>query len=153
MQHLVWKKLVKYWGIFKNGGKKCMSLLDFCFSNPVIQLPIFMFGGGSAAAFLMQQSTKFISKTFGNSIIFNGTHYLSLYIYINLLQLLGTNLFKYMNRIRGKRSGLKPQTILWKFTQLDLAFMWVSVLILMISPMIEWVGKYVCDILLIPRAW
>ena len=31
--------------------------------------------------------------------------------------------------------------------------MWVSVLILMISPMIEWVGKYVCDILLIPRAW
>ena len=152
MQHLVWKKLVKYWGIFKNGGKKCMSLLDFCFSNPVIQLPIFMFGGGSAAAFLMQQSTKFISKTFGNSIIFNGTHYLSLYIYINLIQLLGTNLFKYMNRIRGKRSGLKPQTILWKFTQLEFAFMWVSVLILMISPMIEWAGKYVCDILLIPRA-
>ena len=85
MQHLVWKKLVKYWGIFKNGGKKCMSLLDFCFSNPVIQLPIFMFGGGSAAAFLMQQSTKFISKTFGNLIIFDGTHYLSLYIHINLI--------------------------------------------------------------------
>ena len=112
-----------------------------------------MFGSGSAAAFLMQQSTKFISKTFGNSIIFDGTHYLSLYIYINLIQLLGTNLFKYMNRTRGKRSGLKSQTILWKFTQLDLAFMWVSVLILMISPMIEWAGKYVCDILLIPRAW
>ena len=71
-----------------------------------------MFGGGSAAAFMMQQSTKFISKTFGNSIIFNGTHYLSLYIYINLIQLLGTNLFKYMNRIRGNRSGLKPQKLI-----------------------------------------
>jgi hypothetical protein len=112
-----------------------------------------MFGGGSAAAFLMQQSTKFISKTFVNSIIFDGTNYLSLYIYINFIQLLGTNLFKYMYRIKGKRSGLKSQTILWKFTQLDLAFMWVSVLILMISLMIEWVGKYVCDILLILRAW
>ena len=71
-----------------------MSLLDFCFSNPVIQLPIFMFGGGSATAILMQHSIKFISKTFGNSIIFDGTHYFSLYMYIILIQLLGTNLFK-----------------------------------------------------------
>ena len=153
MQHLVWGKLVKYWGNFKNGGRKCMSFLDFCFSNPVIQLPIFMFGGGSATALLMQHSIKFISKTFGNSIIFDGTHYLSLYLYIILIQLLGTNLLQYMKRIRGKRSGLKPQKSHWEFTQLDLAFMWVFNLILMISPMSEWVGKYACDILYISRAW
>ena len=130
-----------------------MSFLDFCFSNPVIQLPIFMFGGGSATALLMQHSIKSLSKTFGNSIIFDGTHYLSLYLYIILIQLLGTNLFQYMKRIRGKRSGLKPQKSHWEFTQLDLAFMWVFNLILMISPMSEWVGKYACDILYISRAW
>ena len=152
MQHLVWGKLVKYWGNFKNGGRKCLSLLDFCFSNPVIQLPIFMIGGGSATAFLMQRSTKFISKTLGNSIIFDGTHYFSLYIYIILIQLLGINLFKYMNRIRGKRSGLKPQKSHWEFTQLDFAFMWVFMLILIFSPLIEWVGN-ACDILLISKAW
>ena len=119
MQHLVWGKLVKYWGNLKNGDRKCLSLLDICFSNPVIQLPIFMLGGGSATALLMQHSIKFISKTFGNSIIFDGTHYVSLYMYIILIQLLGTNLFKYLNRKRGKRSGLKPQKTHWKFTQLD----------------------------------
>ena len=153
MQHLVWGKLVKYWGNLKNGGRKCMSLLDFCFSNPVIQLPIFILGGGSAAAFLMQHSIKFINKTFGNPIIFDGTHYFCFYMHIILIQLLGTNLFKYMSRIRGKRSGLKSQKTHWEFTQLDLAFMWVFMLILMISPMFEWVGKYACDILLMPRVW
>jgi hypothetical protein len=130
-----------------------MSFLVFCFSNPVIQLPIFMLGGGSATALLMQHSIKFISKTLGNSIIFDGTHYLSLYLYIILIKLLGTNLFQYMKRIRGKRSGLKSQKSHWEFTQLDLAFLWVFILILMISPMFEWVGKYACDILFIPRAW
>ena len=153
MQHLVWGKLVKYWGNLKNGSRKCMSFLDFCFSNPVIQLPIFMLGGGSATALLMQHSIKFISKTLGNSIIFDGTHYLSLYLYIILIKLLGTNLFQNMKRIRGKRSGLKSQKSHWEFTQLDLAFLWVFILILMISPMFEWVGKYACDILFIPRAW
>ena len=58
-----------------------------------------------------------------------------------------------MNRIRGKRSGLKPQKSYWEFTQLDLAFMWVYMFILIFSPMFEWVGKYACDILLIPKAW
>ena len=58
-----------------------------------------------------------------------------------------------MKRIRGKRSGLKSQKSHWEFTQLDLAFLWVFILILMISPMFEWVGKYACDILFIPRAW
>ena len=119
MQHLVWGKLVKYWGNLKNGSRKCMSFLVFCFSNPVIQLPIFMLGGGSATALLMQHSIKFISKTLGNSIIFDGTHYLSLYLYIILIKLLGTNLFQYMKRIRGKRSGLKPQKSHWEFTQLE----------------------------------
>ena len=56
-------------------------------------------------------------------------------------------------KIRGKRSGLKPHKSHWEFTQLDLAFMWVFILILMISPMFEWVGKYACDILFIPRVW
>ena len=119
----------------------------------MIQLPIFMFGGGSETAILMQHSIKFISKSFGISIIFDGTHYFSLYMYIILIQLLGTNLFKNMNRIRGKRSGLKPQKSHWEITQLDFAFMWVFVLILMTSPMFEWVGKYACDILLISRTW
>ena len=90
MQHLVWGKLVQYWGNLKYGGRKCMSFLDFCFSSPVIQLPIFVLGGGSATALLMQHSIKFISKTFGNLIIFDGTHYLSLYLYIILIKLLGT---------------------------------------------------------------
>ena len=58
-----------------------------------------------------------------------------------------------MKRIRGKRSGLKSQKSHWEFTQVDLAFLWVFILILMISPMFEWVGKYACDILFIPRAW
>ena len=66
---------------------------------------------------------------------------------------MGTNSFKYINRVRGKESGIKPQKSRWEINQLDLAFMWVFKLILIISPMFEWVGKYPCDILLIPRAW
>jgi hypothetical protein len=63
------EKIGQILGEFQNGGRKCMSILDFCFFYPVIQLPIFILGGGSAAAFLMQHSIKFISESFGNSII------------------------------------------------------------------------------------
>ena len=52
--HLVLEKLVQYWGRLNEGYRKGLSLWDFIFSQPVVQLPICMVGGSSATAYLVQ---------------------------------------------------------------------------------------------------
>ena len=52
--HLVLEKLVQFWGSLNEGYRKGVSLWDFIFSHPVVQLPICMVGGSSATAYLAQ---------------------------------------------------------------------------------------------------
>ena len=92
--HLVLEKLVQYWGKLNEGYRKGVSLWDFILSHPVVQLPICMVGGSSATAYLVQFLGRKELILGTNSINYNlkyiiigGLNYISLYIFILIIQL------------------------------------------------------------------
>jgi hypothetical protein len=56
--HLGMEKLVQFLGFLNEGYRKWVSLSDFIFFHPVVQLPICMVGGSSATAYLVQNLVK-----------------------------------------------------------------------------------------------
>ena len=73
-------KSVWIWGLLDGIIRKGVSLLDFLFSTPVVQLPVLMVCGKGTANYLAIWGIKIISKYWGNNIIYQGVNYLSLYI-------------------------------------------------------------------------
>ena len=85
--HLVLEKLVQFWGKLNEGYMKGVSLWDFIFSHPVVQLPICMVGGSSATAYLAQilgSREINLGKNYANFnikyLIIGGVIYISLFL-------------------------------------------------------------------------
>jgi hypothetical protein len=55
---VVWEKSVWIWGFLKNCSRVGVSLLDFLFTTPVIQLPILIVVGSGAINYLVQLGIK-----------------------------------------------------------------------------------------------
>ena len=79
----VGEKSVWIWGLLARKFRKGVTLLDFLFSTPVVQLPVLMVCGSGTANYLAIWGIKILSKYWGNNLIYQGVHYLSLYIYYN----------------------------------------------------------------------
>ena len=114
--HLGLEKLVHFWGFLNEGYRKGVSLLDFILFHPVVQLPICIVGGSSAAAYLVQNLFKtgnhFRKTLLHSSIKYNisaGIDYISFYLLIMFIQFSFIWIMQIMSRIRGKKSGLSPQ--------------------------------------------
>ena len=75
------EKSVWSWGLLARQFRKGVTLLDFLFSIPVVQLPVLMVCGSGTANYLAIWGIKILSKYWGNNIIYQGVNYLSLYIY------------------------------------------------------------------------
>ena len=75
------EKSVWIWGLLARQFRKGVTLLDFLFSTPVVQLPVLMVCGSGTANYLAIWGIKILSKYWGNNIIYQGVNYLSLYIY------------------------------------------------------------------------
>ena len=86
-------------------------------------------GGSSATAYLVQflgrkelilgtNSINYNSKY----IIIGGLNYISLYIFILIIQLSISPIMQTLGKIRGKKSGLSPQRNRWNFSEVDLPF-------------------------------
>ena len=128
--HLVLEKLVQFWGRLNEGYRKGVSLWDFIFSHPVVQLPICMVGGSSATAYLVQILGRKELNLGTNSVNYNlkyiiigGLNYISLYILILIIQRSIILIMKTMGKIRGKKSGSSPQRTRWNFSEVDFAFL------------------------------
>ena len=55
---VVWEKSVWIWGFLENSMRVGMSLLDFFFTTPLIQLPVLMVVGSGAINYLVQIGIK-----------------------------------------------------------------------------------------------
>ena len=126
-----------------------MSLWDFIFSHPVVQLPFCMVGGSSATAYLAQILGRKECNLGTNFVIYNlkyiiigSVNYISLYILILFIQLSIILITKTMSKIRGKRSVLFPQRNRWDFSEVDFAFLWAGIFVSFGSPLIEWAVKF-----------
>ena len=117
-------KSVWIWGVLNRITRKGVSLLDFVFSTPVVQLAVLMVGGSGAANYWATLGIKTISKYLGNDIISKGVNYLSIYLFIIIIQTLVIYILKFMSHIRGTKSGNRPQRDRWVFTSSDFMFMW-----------------------------
>ena len=125
-----------------------MSLLDFIFFHPVVQLPICIVGGSSAAAYLVQNLVKtgnhFRKTLLHSSIKYNilaGIDYISFYLLIIFIQFSFIWIMQIMSRIRGKKSELSPQQFRWFLSEVDFAFLWAGKIVCLGCPMFEWVTK------------
>ena len=78
---VVWEKSVWIWGILKNCSAVAMSLLDFFFTTPVMQLPVLLVVGSGAINYLVQLGIKSLIEFRGITGISQGINYISLYIY------------------------------------------------------------------------
>ena len=119
---VVWEKSVWIWGILKNCSAVAMSLLDFFFTTPVIQLPVLLVVGSGAINYLVQLGIKTIIEFWGTTGISQEIIYISLYIYIIIIQILIIHSKNFMSRIRGTKSGLLPQRLSWEISHLDFRF-------------------------------
>ena len=135
---VVWEKSVWIWGILKNCSAVGVSLLDFFFTTPVIQLPVLLVVGSGAINYLLQLGIKTIIEFWGTTGISQGINYISLYIFIIIIQILIIHSKNFMSRIRGTKSGLLPQRLSWEISHLDFAFLWAIIGISFFSPIIEW---------------
>ena len=135
---LVWEKLVGIWDCLENSIRFGWSLLDFFFSTPVVQQPVFLIGGSWATTYLVNLGIKSLTAFWGSTLIFEGINYLSIYIFLLLVQISFIYNKKFMGNIRGKKSGNRPQRDNWVFTPLDFAFMLAGNGILCFSPILEW---------------
>ena len=135
---VVWEKSVWIWGILKNCSAVGVSLLDFFFTTPVIQLPVLLVVGSGAINYLVQLGIKTIIEFWGTTGISQGINYISLYIFIIIIQILIIHNKNFMSRIRGKKSGLLPQRLNWEISYLDFALLWAWIGISFFSPIIEW---------------
>ena len=115
---------MQIWGCLKDGIRVGVSLLDFFLSTPVVQVPVFMVVGSGATAHLAQVEIKLIVKNWGTTLIFKGINYISLYIFIILIQIIFKHNRIFMSRIRGKKSGILPQRQNWMLSNLDFALLW-----------------------------
>ena len=143
--HLVLEKLVQFWGRLNEGYRKGVSLWDFIFSHPVVQLPICMVGGSSATAYLVQflgRKELILETNSINYIIIGGLNYISLYIFILIIQFSIFPIMQTLGKIRGKKSGLSPQRSRWNFSEVDFAFLWAGILTSFGSPLLEWAIKF-----------
>ena len=82
---VVWEKSVWIWGILKNCSAVGVSLLDFFFTTPVIQLPVLLVVGSGAINYLVQLGIKSLIEFWGITGISQGINYISLYIFLLLL--------------------------------------------------------------------
>ena len=135
-------KSVWIWGLLARQFRKGVTLLDFLFSTPVVQLPVLMVCGSGTANYLAIWGIKILSKYWGNNLIYQGVHYLSLYIYILIIQISIIYIKNFMGNIRGSQSGNTPQRARWVFSPLDFMFMWALNGVLLISPIMEWAIKF-----------
>ena len=135
---LVWEKLVWIWDCLGNSSRFGLSLLDFFFSTPVVQQPVFLMGGSWATTYLVNLGIKSLTKYWGSNLIFAGINYLSIYLFLVLVQILFIYNKKIMGNIRGEKSGNLPQRVNWVFTPLDFVFMSAWSGILFFSPILEW---------------
>jgi len=135
---VVWGKSVWIWGILKNCSAVGVSLLDFFFTTPVIQLPVLLVVGSGAINYLVQLGIKTIIDFWGTTGISQGINYISLYIFIIIIQIFIIQSKNFMSRIRGTKSGLRPQRLSWEISHLDFAFLWAIIGISFFSPIIEW---------------
>ena len=143
--HLVLEKLVQFWGRLNEGYRMGVSLWDFIFSHPVVQLPICMVGGSSATAYLVQflgRKELILETNSINYIIIGGLNYISLYIFILIIQFSIFPIMQTLGKIRGKKSGLSPQRSRWNFSEVDFAFLWAGILTCFGSPLLEWAIKF-----------
>ena len=85
---VVWEKLVWIWGFLKNCSRVGVSLLDFFFTTPLIQLPVLMVVGSGAINYLVQIGIKSLIEFWGTTVISQGINYISLYIFIIINQIL-----------------------------------------------------------------
>ena len=76
-------KSVWIWGLLARKFRKGVTLLDFLFSTPVVQLPVLMVCGSGTANYVAIWGIKIITKYWGKNIIYLSANYLSLYIYYN----------------------------------------------------------------------
>ena len=135
------EKSVWFWGFLVSQCRKGVTLLDFLISTPVIQLPVLMVCGSGAANYVAIWGIKTITKYWGKELIYLSVNYLSLYIYIIIIQVSVIYIKQFMGNIRGSKSGNQPQGARWFFTPLDYMFMWAFSGVVMFSPIIEWVTK------------
>ena len=135
---VVWEKSVWIWGILKNCSAVGVSLLDFFFTTPVIQLPVLLVVGSGAINYLVQLGIKSLIEFWGITGISQGINYISLYIFIIIIQILIIHSKNFMSRIRGTKSGLLPQRLNWEISHIDFAFLWACIGISFLSPIIEW---------------
>jgi hypothetical protein len=100
----------------------------------VVQVPVIMVVASGATAYLAQLRIKLIIDNWGTTLIFKGTNYISLHIFISLIQII----FNYnkisMSRIRGKKSGILPQRHNRELSNLDFVFLWAWCGIVIVSP-------------------
>ena len=118
---VVWEKSVRIWGFLENSMRVGVSLLDFFFTTPLIQLPVLMVVGSGAINYLVQIGIKSLIEFWGTTVISQGISYLSLYIFIIINQILINHNKNFMSRIRGTKSGLLPQRLNWEISHLDFA--------------------------------
>jgi hypothetical protein len=119
-----------------------VSLMDLFSTTPVVQVPVFMVGGSGAIAYVLHFGLNLITNNLGTKLIFKGINYLSLYIFILLLQIIFNHNKKFMSRIRGKKSGIRSQRHNWEMSNLDFAFLWDWCGILIFSPIIGMVSIF-----------
>ena len=70
-----------------------------------MQVPVFMVVGSGATAYLAQLGLKLIIDNWGTTLIFKGTNYLSLYIFIILIQIIFNYNKIFMSHIFGNSSA------------------------------------------------
>ena len=62
---VVWEKSVWIWGFLKNCSRVGVSLLDYFFTTPVIQLPVLMMVSSGAINYLVQLGIKLLIEFWG----------------------------------------------------------------------------------------
>ena len=73
-------KSVWIWVLLARKYRKGVTLLDFLFSTPVVQLPVLMVCSSGTANYVASWGIKIITKYWGKNIIYLSANYLSLYI-------------------------------------------------------------------------
>ena len=93
------EKSVWIWGFLVSQCRKGVTLLDFLISTPVIQLPVLMVCGSGTANYVAIWGIKTITKYWGKELIYLSVNYLSLYIYILIIQVSVIYIKQFMGNI------------------------------------------------------